>query len=120
MTSVERILEYGCVEPEGPLVMESAAGSQGGPLGNRIQYWQQSGKDRGTEEEEEGAEEPGMIELYGVSLRYSPGEKYVLKGLSFKIQRREKVITPSLELLFMPIHHQTTLASTDLFFRSVW
>ena len=84
MTSVERILEYGCVEPEAPLV--GAAEGQDCPLGNRIQYWRRSGKE-GEEEEE-----PSMIELYGVSLRYSPGEKYVLRGLSFKIQRREKVI----------------------------
>ena len=52
---------------------------------------QRSGKE-GEEGEGGEEEEPSMIELYGVSLRYSPGEKYVLRGLSFKIQRREKVI----------------------------
>ena len=100
MTSVERILEYGCVEPEAPLVVAEEEGQQDCPSGNRIQYWQQSGnegeEDGGGEEEEEQS----MIELYGVSLSYNPGEKYVLKGLSFKIQRREKV-RMSFELSFM-------------------
>ena len=98
MTSVERILEYGCVEPEAPLVVAEEEG-QDCPSGNRIQYWQQSGNE-GEDGGGEGEEEQSMIELYGVSLSYNPGEKYVLKGLSFKIQRREKV-RMSFELSFM-------------------
>ena len=89
MTSVERILEYGCLEPEAPLV---AAESKDCPAGNRIQYWRsgREGEDR-EDGEEGGGEGLNMIELYGVSLRYSPGEKFVLRGLSFKVRRREKV-----------------------------
>ena len=67
MTSVERVLEYGKLEPEADLVIPSTRPEKS---------WPQN----------------GIITFKDVWLQYGSEEKFVLKGLNFETKEREKVL----------------------------
>ncbi len=69
MTSVERVTEYGKLKPEAALAMEQDE-SGGEPSG------------------ESGV----VLEFKDVSMKYAEEERMVLKGLTFKIKEKEKVV----------------------------
>merc|ERR1719229_953986 len=66
MTSVERIAEYGRLQSEAEL-------------------------DRTGQDSDNLKDSSGEVQFSDVSLRYAADEKYVLRGINFKIESKEKV-----------------------------